>query len=220
MAVCRYMVTCPKWPECRHGGFTARHTLLPGSQRASPASSPPYMGLVGTRRPVVYPTMVMGFWVPLQDVLESRGSVSSDHPPLESGSSDDGWGPGPGPGRPHAPGGDPRSRPSASAPSLSGPFHHGAGRHNERVPPSSGSEQWRDEWLGAEYHNRRAPPRTAVRPRRPAPTPEPIPMAEGRYGGLRDEVPGGDVDWNVGGGEDLDLDLDLEEFDTSPPRGV
>ena len=23
------------------------------------------MGLVGTRRPVVYPTMVMGFWVPL-----------------------------------------------------------------------------------------------------------------------------------------------------------
>ena len=29
------------------------------------ASSPPYMGLVGTRRPVVCPTMVMGFWVPL-----------------------------------------------------------------------------------------------------------------------------------------------------------
>ena len=35
MAVCRYMVTCPKWPECRHGGFTARDTLLPGSHRAS-----------------------------------------------------------------------------------------------------------------------------------------------------------------------------------------
>ena len=53
------------------------------------------------------------------DELEGRGSVSSDHPPLESGSSDDGWGPGPGPGRAHAPGGAPRSRPSASAPSLS-----------------------------------------------------------------------------------------------------
>ena len=38
------------------------------------------------------------------DVLEGRGTVGSDHPPLESGSSDDGWGPGPGPGRPHAPG--------------------------------------------------------------------------------------------------------------------
>ena len=35
MAVCRYMVTCPKWPECRHGGFTERDTLLPGSHRAS-----------------------------------------------------------------------------------------------------------------------------------------------------------------------------------------
>ena len=34
------------------------------------------------------------------DALEARGSVGSDHPPLESGSSDDRWGPGPGPGRP------------------------------------------------------------------------------------------------------------------------
>ena len=152
------------------------------------------------------------------DALEGRGSVSSDHPPLESGSSDDGWGPGPSPGRPHAPGGAPRSRPSASAPSLSAPSHHSAGRRNERVPPGSGSEDWRDEWLSAEYHNRRAPPRTPVRPRRPAPAPEPIPMAHGRYGGLRDEVPRGDVEWDVGGGEDLDLDL--EEFDISPPRGV
>ena len=152
------------------------------------------------------------------DALEARGSVGSDHPPLESGSSDDGWGPGPGPGRPHAPGGAPRSRPSASAPSLTAPSHHSAGRRNERVPPGSGSEDWRDEWLSAEYHNRRAPPRTPVRPRRPAPTPEPIPMAGGRYGGLRDEVPRGDVEWDVGGGEDLDLDL--EEFDISPPRGV
>ena len=152
------------------------------------------------------------------DALEARGSVGSDHPPLESGSSDDGWGPGPGPGRPHAPGGAPRSRPSASAPSLTAPSHHSAGRRNERVPPGSGSEDWRDEWLSAEYRNRRAPPRTPVRPRRPAPALEPIPMAGGRYGGLRDEVPRGDVEWDVGEGEDLDLDL--EEFDISPPRGV
>ena len=152
------------------------------------------------------------------DALEARGSVGSDHPPLESGSSDDGWGPGPGPGRPHAPGGAPRSRPSASAPSLTAPSHHSARRRNESVPPGSGSEDWRDEWLNSDYHNRRAPPRTPVRPRRPAPAPEPIPMAGGRYGGLRDEVPGGDVEWDVGGGEDLDLDL--EEFDISPPRGV
>ena len=152
------------------------------------------------------------------DALEARGSVGSDHPPLESGSSDDGWGPGPGPGRPHAPGGAPRSRPSASAPPLTAPSHHSAGRRNERVPPGSGSEDWRDEWLSSDYHNRRAPPRTPVRPRRPAPAPEPIPMAGGRYGGLRDEVPGGDVEWDVGGGEDLDLDL--EEFDISQPRGV
>ena len=42
---------------------------IPSSRRYLPtylhrASSPPYMGLVGTRRPVVYPTMGMGFWVP------------------------------------------------------------------------------------------------------------------------------------------------------------
>ena len=36
-----------------------------------------------------------------------------------------------------------------------------------------------------------------------------------RYGGLRDEVPGVDVEWDVGGGEE-----DLEEFGTTPPRGV
>ena len=149
------------------------------------------------------------------DELEGRGSVGSDHPPLESGSSDDGWGPGPGPGRAHAPSGAPRSRPSASAPSLSAPSHHSPGRRNERVPPSSGSEEWRDETLIAEYHNRRAPQRTPVRPRRPAPAQEPIPMAGGRYGGLRDEVPGGDVEWDVGGGEE-----DLEEFGIIPLRGV
>ena len=151
------------------------------------------------------------------DELEARGSVGSDHPPLESGSPDDGWGPGPGPDRPHAPSGAPRSRPSASPPSLSAPSHHSASRRNERVPPGSGSEEWRDEWLGAEYHNRRVPPRTPVRPRRPAPAPEPIPRAGGRYGGISDEVPGGDVEWDIGGGEDLDLDL--EEFGITPPRG-
>ena len=36
-------------------------------------------------------------------------------------------------------------------------------------------------------------------------------MPGGRYGGLRDEVPAGDVDWDVGGGEE-----DLEEFGISP----
>ena len=98
------------------------------------------------------------------DALEARGSVGSDHSPLESGSSDDGWGPGPGPGRPHVPGRAPRSRPSASAPSLTAPSHHSAGRGNERVPPGSGSEEWRDEWLMADYHNRRALPRTPEHP--------------------------------------------------------
>ena len=44
MAVCRYMVTCPKWPKCRHGGFTARDTLLPGSHRASPGVFPSVHG--------------------------------------------------------------------------------------------------------------------------------------------------------------------------------
>ena len=71
-------------------------------------------------------------------------------------------------------------------------------RRNESVPPGSGSEEWRDEWLSADYHNRRAPPRTPVRPRRPPPAPVPIPRAGGRYGGLRDEVPRGDVEWDVG----------------------
>ena len=101
------------------------------------------------------------------DEPEGRGSVSSDHPPLEYGSSDDSWGPGPGPGRAHAPGGAPRSCPSASAPTLSAPSHHSAGRRNERVPPGSGSEEWRDEWLSAEYHKHCAPPRTPVRPDAP-----------------------------------------------------
>ena len=40
-------------------------------------------------------------------------------------------------------------------------------------------------------------------------------MAGRRYGGLRDEVPGRDVEWDIGGGEE-----DLEEFGITPPRGV
>ena len=149
------------------------------------------------------------------DSLEGRGSVGSDLPFLESGSSDGGWGPGPGPGRANAPGGAPRSCPSASAPCHSAHSHHSTSRRSERVPFSSGSEEWRDEWLSAEYHSRYAPPRTPVRPRHPTPVPEPIPTAYGRYGGLRDEVPAGDVEWELSGGEG-----DLEEFCITSPRGV
>ena len=54
------------------------------------------------------------------DALEARRSVGSDHPPLESGSSDDSWGPGPDPGRPHAPGEPPGVAP-APVPPLSAP---------------------------------------------------------------------------------------------------
>ena len=59
-------------------------------------------------------------------------------------------------------------------PSDSAPSHHSAGRRSERVLSSRSSEEWRDEWLSAEYHSRCAPPRKPVRPRRPAPVPEPI----------------------------------------------
>ena len=54
------------------------------------------------------------------DALEARESVGSDNPPLESGSSDDSWGPGPVPGRPHAPGRAPGVAP-APVPPLSPP---------------------------------------------------------------------------------------------------
>ena len=54
------------------------------------------------------------------DALEARGSVGSDHPPLESGSSDDGWGPGQGPGRPPPPAEPPGVAP-APVPPLSPP---------------------------------------------------------------------------------------------------
>ena len=40
-------------------------------------------------------------------------------------------------------------------------------------------------------------------------------MADGRYHGLRHEVPRADVEWDVGGGEE-----DLEEFGITLPRGV
>ena len=122
------------------------------------------------------------------DRLEGCGSVGSDPQPLQSGSSDDSCGPGPAPGIPHAPGGAPRSRSGTSAPSLSAPSRQSAGRRNQRLPLGSGSEEWRDEWLSAEYQSRRAALRTPVRPPRPTPVPEPILMAGGRYGGLKDEV--------------------------------
>ena len=158
------------------------------------------------------------------DALEARGSVGSDHPPLESGRRTTAGDPDQVQADPTPPAEPPGVAPAPVPPLPPPPLTTAraaatsAGRRNERVPPGSGSEDWRDEWLSAEYHNRRAPPRTPVRPRRPAPAPEPIPMASGRYGGLRDEVPRGDVEWDVGEGEDLDLDL--EEFDISPPRGV
>ena len=50
------------------------------------------------------------------DALKARGSVGSDHPPLESGSSDDAWGPGLGPGRPHAPRRSPQESPQRQCP--------------------------------------------------------------------------------------------------------
>ena len=56
------------------------------------------------------------------DRLEGSGSVSSNHPSLESGLSDDGWGPGPGLDRAHNPSRAPRSRPSAGANTLSAPL--------------------------------------------------------------------------------------------------
>ena len=40
-------------------------------------------------------------------------------------------------------------------------------------------------------------------------------MAGARCLGLRDEVPEGEVEWDVGGSEE-----DLEEFGITPPRGV
>ena len=41
-----------------------------------------YGGLVGTRRPVVCPTMVMGFWVPLQEdiVANTKGKRKKGRP--------------------------------------------------------------------------------------------------------------------------------------------
>ena len=40
------------------------------------------MGLVGTRRPVVYPTMVMGFWVPLQYTRKNNPIFSDIQNPI------------------------------------------------------------------------------------------------------------------------------------------
>ena len=72
------------------------------------------------------------------DGLEGRGSVGSDHPPLESGSSDDGWGPGPGPGRAHAPGRVPRSQSQRQCPLSQRPLSP------QRGPPqrARATQQW------------------------------------------------------------------------------
>ena len=59
--------------------------------------------------------------------------------------------------------GSPQESPQHQGP-LSQRTLSSQGRRNERVPPGSGSEEWRDECLSAEYHNRRAPLRTPVRP--------------------------------------------------------
>ena len=69
--------------------------------------------------------------------LEGRGSVSSDLPPLESGSSDDSWGPEQGPSRARTPGRAPSSRPSTSAPALSAPSHHSGSGSEECVTSGS-----------------------------------------------------------------------------------
>ena len=62
------------------------------------------------------------------DKLEGRGSAGSDHPPLESGSSDDGWGSGPGPGRAHTPG-RPQESPHRQCPLSQRPLS------SQRGPP-------------------------------------------------------------------------------------
>ena len=63
------------------------------------------------------------------DELEGRGSVGSNHPPLESGLSDDDWGPGPGPGRAHAPSGAPMESPQRQCPLSQPPLS------SQRGPP-------------------------------------------------------------------------------------
>ena len=128
------------------------------------------------------------------DRLEGLGSAGSDKAPLESGSSDDGWGPGPGPGRPRAPGG---------------------ARQSDHMPSGRGSGGERDEWLSADYRRRRDPLRTPVHPKRPKRAPEPAPPAYGRYGALRDEVPEEDMEWDIDGADGDPM----EDFGITPPRG-
>ena len=154
------------------------------------------------------------------DALEARGRVGSDHPPLESGSSDDGWGPGPGPGRPHAPGGAPRSRPSASAPSLSAPLTTARAAATSACRPAVAVRN------GAMSGSARTTT-TAVlhRGRLYAPTPATSPGANPP--GLEDVM----VDSGMRSPEETwsgmsakvrtwTWTLDLEEFNISPPRGV
>ena len=63
------------------------------------------------------------------DELEGRGSVGSDHTPLGSGSSENGWGPAPGAGKAHAPGRAPRESPQRQRPLSQRPLS------SQRGPP-------------------------------------------------------------------------------------
>ena len=72
------------------------------------------------------------------DALEARGSVGSDHPPLESGSSDDGWGPGPGPRQTPRPRRSPQESPQRQCPLSHRPLSP------QRGPPqrARAARQW------------------------------------------------------------------------------
>ena len=66
MAVCRYMVTCPKWPECRHGGcraLTGLHGVLGTASLDHPQHHRhilrwPFMSRIARR----HKTWGRGFW--------------------------------------------------------------------------------------------------------------------------------------------------------------
>ena len=149
------------------------------------------------------------------DELEGRGSVGSDHPPLESGSSDDGWGPGPGPGRPHAPGGAPRSRPSASAPSLSAPLTAARAAATSACRPAVAVRSGVMSGSGRSTT-------TAVlhRGHRYAPDAPPQPWSQSQW--LADVMVDSGMRSLEGTWSGMSAfgEEDLEDFGISPPRGV
>ena len=146
------------------------------------------------------------------DALEARGSVGRDRPPWSLARRTTAGDRARSRQTPR-PRRSPQGSPQRQCPLSHRPSHHSAGRRNERVPPGSGSEEWRDEWLSADYHNRRAPPRTPVRPASTSPGTNP--QAGGRYGGLRDEVPRGEWSGMSAKVRTWTWTLGLEE-----PRGV